>query len=236
MMTKFDGKIALVTGGNRGIGFAICKGLLKAGFDVFLVARSVDEGQEAVQKLSEYGTATFIQLDISDDSSIKSVVEQIEKKTNKLDVLVNNAGIYPDEGVDILTVSRELLIRAMNTNTFSPIELTQALVPLLEKSQSPRVVNMSSGNGQIDGLSANAPSYSLSKMALNGATILLSRLLEPKKIAVYAMCPGWVRTDMGGENAPRSPDEGADTAIWLATEGTMAQSGKFFRDRTEQPF
>lgn len=235
-MTKFDGKIALVTGGSRGIGFAVCKGLLKAGFNVFLAARSVDEGKEAAQKLSEYGTATFMSLDISDDISIKSVVEQIEKKTDKLDVLVNNAGIYPDEEVDILTVSRDLLIRAMNTNTFSPIELTQALVPLLEKSDSPRVVNMSSGNGQIEGISATAPSYSLSKMALNGATILLSQALKPKEIAVYAMCPGWVRTDMGGENAPRSPQEGADTAIWLATEGTMAQSGKFFRDRTEQPF
>ncbi len=235
-MTKFDGKTALVTGGNRGIGFAICQGLLKAGFNVLLAARSTDEGKEAAQKLSEYGTVTFVQLDISDDSSIQTAIEQIKQKTDRLDALINNAGIYPDEGVDILSVSRELLMQAMNTNTFSPIALTQSLVPLLEKAESPRVVNMSSGNGQLEGISENVPSYSLSKMALNGATILLSRALEPKGIAVYAMCPGWVRTDMGGESAPRSPKEGADTAIWLASEGTMAQSGKFFRDRTEQPF
>ena len=95
---------------------------------------------------------------------------------------------------------------------------------------------MSSGNGQLEGISANVPSYSLSKLALNGATILLSRQLKPKGIAVYAMCPGWVRTAMGGDAAPRSPEEGADTALWLATEGTLSQTGKFFRDRAEQPY
>ena len=229
-------KTALVTGGNGGIGFAICEGLLTAGFDVLLAARNVDKGQDAVKKLSKIGSVTLVELDIADDNSIAAAVEQIKQKTDTLDVLINNAGIYPDEGVDILTVSRDLLAQAMNTNAFSPIELTQSLVPLLEKSESPRVINMSSGNGQLEGISADAPSYSLSKMALNGATILLSRALKPKGIAVYAMCPGWVRTDMGGEGAPRSPEEGADTAIWLATEATMDQSGKFFRDRTEQPY
>lgn len=234
-------KTALVTGGNRGIGFAICQGLLKAGFDVLVAARSADNGKDAVEKLLkekllEHGSVTWVELDISSDSSIKAAVEQVKQKTNTLDVLVNNAGVYPDEGVDILTVSRDLLAQAMNTNTFGPIELTQAFVSLLEKSESPRVVNMSSGNGQLEGISASAPSYSLSKMALNGATILLSRALKPKGIAVYAMCPGWVRTDMGGDRAPRSPEEGADTAVWLATEATLDQSGKFFRDRTEQPY
>ncbi len=165
-------KTALVTGGNRGIGFAICQGLLKAGFDVLVAARSADNGKDAVEKLLkekllEHGSVTLVELDISSDSSIKAAVEQVKQKTNTLDVLVNNAGVYPDEGVDILTVSRELLAQAMNTNTFSPIELTQAFMPLLEKSESPRVVNMSSGNGQLEGISANAPSYSLSKMALH---------------------------------------------------------------------
>ena len=234
-------KTALVTGSNRGIGFAICQGLLKAGFDVLLAARSADKGKDAVEKLlkeklSKHGSVTLIEIDVFSDSSIKAAVEQVKQKTDALNVLVNNAGIYPDEGVDILTVSRDLLEQAMNTNTFSPIELTQAFVPLLEKAESPRVINMSSGNGQLEGISASVPSYSLSKMALNGATILLSRALKPKGIAVYAMCPGWVRTDMGGDRAPRSPEEGADTAIWLATEATMDQSGKFFRDRTEQPY
>lgn len=235
-MTKMNGKTALVTGGNKGIGFAICEGLLKAGFSVLLAARSSEKGKAAVEKLSQYGSVAFIELDIADDRSIQAAVERIEQNVDKLDALINNAGIYPDESVDILTVSRELLNQAMNTNAFSPIVITQALVPLLEKSDNPRVVNMSSGNGQLEGISANVPSYSLSKMALNGATILLSRALKPKGIAVYAMCPGWVRTDMGGSSAPREPEEGADTAIWLASEGTMDLSGKFFRDRTPQPY
>ncbi|MGC1309413.1 MAG: SDR family oxidoreductase [Phormidesmis sp.] len=240
-MTSSQRKTALVTGGNKGIGFAICEGLLAAGFDVFLAARRSEAGQQAIKKLSNErsdaaGYVELVELDITDDRAIQAAVAQIEKHKDSLDVLINNAGIYPDEGVDILTVSRELLNLAMTTNTFGSIGVTQAFVPLLEKSASPRVINMSSGNGQLEGISASVPSYSLSKMALNGATILLSRALKPKNIAVYAMCPGWVRTDMGGEAAPRSPQEGADTAIWLATEATMADSGKFFRDRTAQPY
>ena len=229
-------KTAFVTGGNGGIGRAICEGLLKLNFRVFLAARDADKGQAAVDRLSPKGQIELIPLDITNDSSIKAAVAQVSQKTNALDVLINNAGIYPDEGVNILTVSRELLSHAMNTNTFSAIGLTQAFIPLLEKAENPRVINMSSGNGQLEGISANVPSYSLSKMAFNGATILLSRALKPKNIAVYVMGPGWVRTSMGGESAPRSPAEGADTAVWLATEGTMEQTGKFFRDRTEQPF
>ncbi len=235
-MTSSTPKTALVTGGNGGIGTAICQGLLKSGFKVFLAARSADKGQAAVASLSDQGAIELVQLDITDDSSIQSAVKQVGQKADSLDVLINNAGIYPDADVDILTVSRERLNHAMNTNTFSPIGLTQAFIPLLEKSNSPRVINISSGNGQLEGISADVPSYSLSKMALNGATILLSRALKPKNIAVYAMGPGWVRTNMGGDAAPRSPEEGADTAVWLATSGTMAQTGKFFRDRTEQPF
>ena len=235
-MASSNSKTALVTGGNGGIGTAICEGLLKVGFMVFLAARDSQKGQTAVDQLKTKGNVALVQLDITSNKSIQAAVEQVKEEAGKLDVLINNAGIYPDEGVDILTVSRDLLNRAMNTNTFSPIQLTQAFIPLLEKSDSPKVINMSSGNGQLEGISANVPSYSLSKMALNGATILLSRALKPKNIAVYVMGPGWVRTSMGGDSAPRSPDEGADTAIWLATEGTMEQTGKFFRDRTEQPF
>ena len=235
-MTSSQSKTAFVTGGNGGIGTAICEGLLNSNFRVFLAARDSQKGQTVVDQLSSKGSIELISLDITNDKNIQSAVARVGQQTDKLDVLINNAGIYPDEDVDILTVSRDLLNHAMNTNTFSPIALTQAFVPLLEKSDSPKVINLSSGNGQLEGISASVPSYSLSKMALNGATILLSRALKPKNIAVYVMGPGWVRTSMGGEAAPRSPKEGADTAIWLVTEGTMAQTGKFFRDRTEQPF
>ncbi len=109
--------------------------------------------------------------------------------------------------------------------------MVQVFLPLLEKSQDARIINVSSGYGQINGLSAEVPSYCLSKLALNGATIMLADALRQKAIAVNAMCPGWVRTDMGGPSASRSPSEGADTAIWLATEASSQETGKFWRDR-----
>ncbi len=235
-------KTALVTGGNKGIGFAICKGLLDVGFDVFLAARDTEKGKDAIAKLStDSNSVQLVELDITDDRSIKNAVKQVSQITDSLDVLVNNAGIYPDsrgskEGVNILTVPRDLLIKAINTNAFSPVGITQAFLPLLEKAANPKVINVSSGNGQLDGMSVNTPSYSLSKLALNGATILLADALKSKNIAVYAMCPGWVKTDMGGSSAPRTPEQGADTAIWLATEADRSESGKFFRNRTEQPY
>ena len=235
-------KTALVTGGNKGIGFAICKGLLDKGFKVFLAARDTEKGKTAIEKLSTYSNSVqLVELDVTDDKSIKNAVDSVSQKTDSLDVLVNNAGIYPDlrgseQGVHILTVSRNLLIKTMNTNAFSPVRLTQAFLFLLQKANNPKVINVSSGNGQLDGISANVPSYSLSKLALNGATILLSDAIKSKNIAVYAMCPGWVKTDMGGSSAPRTPEEGADTAIWLATEASISESGKFFRNRTEQPY
>ena len=236
-MASQSNKTALVTGGNKGIGFAICKGLLDAGFNVFLAARDIEKGKAAVEKLSaKNNSVQFVELDITDDLSIQTALASVSNKTKSLDVLVDNAGIYPDEGVNMLTVSRELLTKAMNTNAFSAIGIIQAFLPLLEAADDPKVINMSSGNGQLDGISANVPSYSLSKLALNGATILLAEALKSKNIAVYAVCPGWVKTDMGGSSAPRTPEQGADTAIWLATEGTIKQSGKFFRDRTERPY
>lgn len=230
-------KTALVTGANKGIGFAICQGLLDKGFDVFLAARDINKGKDAIAKLSvDSNSVQLVKLDVTEDESITSAVASVSQKTDSLNVLVNNAGIYPDGGVNIITVSRDLLTKAMNTNAFSPVRLTQAFLPLLQQADNPKVINVSSGNGQLDGISANVPSYSLSKLTLNGVTILLADALKSKGIAVYAMCPGWVKTDMGGSSAPRTPEEGADTAIWLATEASTAESGKFFRNRFEQPY
>jgi NAD(P)-dependent dehydrogenase (short-subunit alcohol dehydrogenase family) len=225
-------KYALVTGSNKGIGFAICQGLLKEGFEVILAARSLDKAKAAIAQLQSSQVHPLV-LDVADDSSIQQAVETMQHEFNQLDVLINNAGIYPDEGVNILTVERNLLDRAMQTNTFGAIRMAQAFLPLLEKASAACIINVSSGYGALDGLSANVPSYCLSKLALNGATIMLSEALQQKGIAVYAMCPGWVKTDMGGASAPRTPEQGADTAIWLATEASSELSGKFFRDRQE---
>jgi NAD(P)-dependent dehydrogenase (short-subunit alcohol dehydrogenase family) len=233
MNLQFQGKRVLVTGGNKGIGFAICKGLLAAGFEVILAARSLDKGKAAIEKLPSPEKVRLAVLNVTDDNSIHHAVEELSQEIGHLDVLINNAGIYPDEGVNILTISRDLLNRAMDTNALSPIRIVQAFLPLLEKAPAAKIINVSSGYGELNGLSADVPSYCLSKLALNGATIMLADALRSKGIAVYAMCPGWVRTDMGGSSAPRSPEQGADTAIWLATEASPSLSGKFFRDRQE---
>ena len=225
-------KYALVTGGNKGIGFAICQGLLKSGFEVILAARSLDKAKAAIAQLQSAQVHPLV-LDVADDNSIHQAVESLSQQLGHLDVLINNAGIYPHEDVNILTIDRSLLEQAMQTNTFGAIRTAQAFLPLLEKASAARIINVSSGYGALDGLSANVPSYCLSKLALNGATIMLAEALQPKGIAVYAMCPGWVKTDMGGASAPRTPEQGADTAIWLATDASPELSGKFFRDRQE---
>lgn len=228
-------KYALVTGGNKGIGFAICQGLLAAEFDVILAARSIENATTAIEKLQSDNVHPLV-LDVSDDDSIERAAQEYGENFTHLDVLINNAGIYPDDDINILSVDRELLDRSMNTNTFGAIRTTQAFLPHLSKAAAARVINMSSGLGALDGMSTDTPSYSLSKLALNGATILLATALKSQKIAVYSMCPGWVRTDMGGANASRSPEQGADTAIWLATDADPDLSGKFFRDRKQIAF
>ncbi len=230
MTAKFQKKFALVTGGNKGIGFAICKGLLAKGFEVVVAARSLEKAQTAVSKLENDGAIRAVELDITNDDSINSARRHLSQEIPQLNVLVNNAGIYPDEGVNILTILRDLLTQTMNTNAFGAVRVTQAFLSLLQKVQVSRVINVSSGFGEINGLSAEEPGYCLSKLALNGATIMLADALRGRKIAVYAMCPGWVKTDMGGASAPRTPEQGADTAIWLATEALLQQSGKYFRD------
>jgi NAD(P)-dependent dehydrogenase (short-subunit alcohol dehydrogenase family) len=236
-MTPFSRKYALVTGGNRGIGFAICQGLLAAGFEVILAARSLDKAKEAAQQLQPAESLRLLELDVADDDSIQRAATQLSQEIPHLDVLINNAGIYPDAGVNILTISRELLIKTMDTNTFSAVRVTQAFLSLLTKAPpTAKVINMSSGLGQLQGLSAGIPSYCLSKLALNGVSIMLAEALQAQGIAVYAMSPGWVKTDMGGSEAPRTPAQGADTAIWLATDATLEESGKFFYDRLETPY
>src|SRR5690348_17358102 len=125
------------------------------------------------------------------------------------------------------------MVSTFQTNAFGALDVTQAFLPYLKKAAAARVINVSSGYGQLDGLSANVPSYCLSKFALNGITIMLAEALKEHGIAVNSMCPGWVRTDMSGSSAPRSVEEGADTAVWLATKANQNLTGKFFRDRKE---
>jgi NAD(P)-dependent dehydrogenase (short-subunit alcohol dehydrogenase family) len=230
-------RIVLITGANRGIGLETARQLAGRGFHVVIAARDEQGGRSAVEAVASDGhTATFLSLDVTSSDSIRAAAREFATVADHLDVLVNNAGIYPDKGFNVLTLPRDLLVRTLQTNTLGPLEATQALLPFLRKGTAARVINVSSGYGQLDGLSPDVPSYCLSKLALNGLTIMLAQALQADRIAVNSMCPGWVRTDMGGPNADRSVQEGADTAVWLAAEAPHELTGKFFRDRQPIPW
>ena len=230
-------RTALVTGANRGIGLETARQLARRGFHVVIAARDEASGGQAVKEIQAAGgRATFLPLDVSDSLSIREAATRFATISDRLDVLVNNAGIYPDEGVTIATVPRDQVVQTFQTNTFGPLEVAQAFLPYLRRAGASRVVNVSSGYGQLDGMSPDAPSYCLSKLALNGVTIMLADALCADGIAVNSMCPGWVRTDMGGPGATRSVEEGADTAVWLADDAPHELTGKMFRDRQEIPW
>src|SRR5437764_6873435 len=229
--------IALVTGSNRGIGREAARQLARRGFHAVIASRDEGKGRAAAEGIQEGGgKATFLPLDVSSSESIRTAAHRFGAIAGRLDVLINNAGVYPDEGLTVLTLSRDRLAQTLQTNTFGPLEVTQAFLPHLRQSTVARVINVSSGYGQLEGLSPDVPSYCLSKLALNGLTIMLADALQADGIAVNSMCPGWVRTDMGGPNATLSVEEGADTGVWLADEAPHELTGKFFRNRREIPW
>ena len=227
-------KIALVTGANKGIGFEVARELARMGFRVFLTARNADAGRAAAAKITD-GETSFLQLDITDPASIERAVKEFSEQAERLDLLVNNAGIVIEEDEAALTITPEIFEKTLRTNTLGPWLVAQAFAPLLQKSEAARIVNVSSGGGQLDGGADGwAPAYCVSKTALNGVTSQLAAALP--KIAVNSVCPGWVRTDMGGENATRSIGEGASGIVWLATEAPHDLTGKFVKDRKVIPW
>jgi NAD(P)-dependent dehydrogenase (short-subunit alcohol dehydrogenase family) len=230
-------KIVLITGANRGIGQEAASQLAQRQFHVIIGARDAASGKQTAEAIGTAGgKATFLPLDVSSSASIHAAAREFATIADHLDVLVNNAGIYPDKGLTILTLPRDRLDQTLQTNTYGPLEVTQAFLPYLRKAARARVINVSSGYGQLEGLSGNVPSYCLSKLALNGLTIMLAQALQRDRIAVNSMCPGWVRTEMGGPNATRSVEEGADTMVWLAADAPQELTGRFFRDRQEIPW
>jgi NAD(P)-dependent dehydrogenase (short-subunit alcohol dehydrogenase family) len=231
-------KIALVTGANKGIGLEIVRQLAKAGFRVFLTARDRQRGEEASKKLQQEGLhVEFLQLDVADAASIEQLAKELASRIDHLDVLVNNAGILLDaSNASVLEVEPALILQTLQTNTLGPLRLIQKLVPLLSNSNAGKVINVSSGGGQLTDMGDWAPAYSLSKTALNAVTGMMATALGDKHIVVNSICPGWVRTDMGGSGASRSVQQGADTVTWLATEAPSDLTGKFLRDRQVIPW
>jgi len=227
-------KTALVTGANKGIGFEIVRELARMGFRVFLGARNPEAGRAAAGKLNSKAV-TFIEIDVSNADSIKRAADELARQTDRLDVLVNNAGILLEYDKDALTITPEIFETTLRTNTLGPWLVAQTFAPLLRKSSAPRIVNVSSGGGQLeDGADGWAPGYCVSKTALNGVTVQLAAALP--KFAVNSVCPGWVRTDMGGKGATRSVAEGAATIVWLATDAPHDLTGKFVKDRKVIPW
>jgi NAD(P)-dependent dehydrogenase (short-subunit alcohol dehydrogenase family) len=225
-------KTALVTGGNKGIGLAACKGLAEKGFRVFLASRDEARGKDAVASLARTGlkTVEWIRLDVASPESINAAAKELSAKTESLDVLVNNAGVYLDQSADGLTVDPKIILETFGTNTLGPLLVTRAVLPLLEKSGA-QVINVSSGMGQLSDMNGGSAAYRISKTALNAVTRILATELAGKHIRVNSVCPGWVKTDMGGKGAPRTTEQGADTIVWLATGGAAGGSGGFYRDR-----
>ena len=230
-------KRALVTGGNRGIGRQVAIELAARGLQVIVAARHANAAAEAVAAIRENGDAAeALQIDVGDSASIAAAAREYAERFDRLDVLVNNAGVYLDKGYSATTVPREIARTTFDVNTTGALEMVQRFLPSLKAAGAARVVNVSSGYGALDGLSSEATSYCLSKLAINGATIILAKALAADGIAVNSVCPGWVRTDMGGAEASRSVEEGAAGIVWLAAEADQSLTGKFFRDGEEIPW
>jgi NAD(P)-dependent dehydrogenase (short-subunit alcohol dehydrogenase family) len=217
---------ALVTGANRGIGREAARQLAGAGLDVVVTARDGDAGSAAARELG----LRFEQLDVASDESVLACARRLERDGVAIDVLVNNAGVLQSGG--ILDVADELLRDTLEVNLLGPLRTARAFMPAMIERGYGRVVNVSSGSGSLTEASPYSPAYSISKAALNMLTRQLAFAAgERGDVKVNAMCPGWVRTDMGGGAAPRSAAEGADTIVWLATLPADGPSNGFFRDR-----
>jgi len=224
-------KIVLVTGANKGIGFEICRQLAEKGWTVILTARNQERGMRAVEQLKRSDLLVdFHLLDVTDPKAIHPLKDDLDKKYGRLDVLINNAGIFIDDEMDTLNVDMDTVRKTFETNLIGPFQVSQVMLPLLKKSDDGRIINISSGLAQLHDAGSGYPSYSMSKTALNMQTVKMAADLRGRKIKVNTVCPGWVRTDMGGQEAPRSVEKGAETAVWLAT-ASKTPNGKFMRDR-----
>lgn len=230
-------RIALVTGANRGIGFEACRQLAQQGLHVILTSRDVAKGQAAAELLREEGLEISPhQLDVTDVDSILALQEEIDVTFGRLDVLVNNAGVYLDEGKSVFDISLETMRVTQEINFYGPFNMCRAFVPMMRLQAYGRIVNVSSGYGAMVDMAGHTAAYRVSKLALNGLTRIMADEIKGYNIKINSMCPGWVKTDMGGSAAPRTPSQGADTITWLATLPDDGPTGGFFRDRRFIPW
>lgn len=236
-----DKRVALVTGANRGMGLEIVRQLSRLGLIAVLAARDLEKGKVAAATLAaEEFDVPIVALDVTDADSIRAAVAEVRGLFGRIDVLVNNAAILKEgllpEDTSVLDVSGDLVNQTFLTNTVGPLRMIQAMVPGMRERGYGRIVNLSSGAGQLAEMGGGFPAYRLSKSALNALTRITAAELGAHEIKINSVCPGWVRTDMGGPHATRTVEHGAETAVWLATLPEDGPTGGFFRDMKPIPW
>ncbi|MGH8362741.1 MAG: SDR family oxidoreductase [Gammaproteobacteria bacterium] len=230
-------RIAVVTGANRGLGLETARQLARRGFHVVLTARNPQAGGEALKRLqAEKLPVELRKLDVNSTEDALALARYIKETHGRVDVLVNNAGILPEssrhtgaKSADPFKVSPLMVMEIFNTNTLGAVRLIQALAPLMPEGA--RIVNVSSGMGALNDSGGGYLGYRISKAALNMVTRVFAAALAPRGILVNSVCPGWVRTKMGGANASRSIEKGVETIVWLASAPEATESGFFWRDK-----
>ncbi|MGP8260832.1 MAG: SDR family oxidoreductase [Acidobacteriaceae bacterium] len=246
-MSEMTGKVALITGANKGIGLETARQLGALGITVLVGARDLKKGEAAAAELKREGIdARAIKLDVVDAGDRKAALEAIERDFDRLDILVNNAAINLDQGASLetSTTPAKTIRDTFDTNFFSVVELTQMLLPLIRKSAAGRIVNVSSAQGSLTLLAPkDSPiyatktfSYDASKSALNSFTLHLAHELQGTPIKVNSIHPGWVRTDMGGQQAPLGLVDGAKTSVRLATLPDDGPTGGYFHQDDTLPW
>ncbi len=224
-----DGHVALVSGANRGIGREVVRQLAVRGVTTILGSRDEEKGRTAAEGID--GEVVVRRLDVTDEKGIQNLAHEVEEEFGRLDVLVNNAGVSMDSGRRGVNADLDVVRETLELNLFGAWRLCEAFVPLMQRNNYGRIVNVSSGMGALNEMGGGSPAYRVSKTALNALTRILASELRGSGILVNSVCPGWVRTDMGGSGAARSVEEGADTLVWAATLADNGPTGGFFRDR-----
>ncbi len=231
-MKTHEKTVALVTGAYRGIGLEVARQLAARGYAVVLTARDPAKAETAARALQDAGLAGVVpaRLDVTDDGSVEAARRFVEERFGRLDVLVNNAAILYDSWQRAETADLKTVREAFETNTLGPWRVSQAFIPLLGAGGHGRIVNVSSESGSLSLMGGGTPAYGVSKAALNALTRMLADELRPARVLVNSVCPGWVATEMGGPDAPRSVEEGAAGIVWAATLPDGGPTGGFFRD------